>query len=295
MTLGQKIKKARTEANLTQKELAEQLSVTFQTVSKWESNITEPDLATLRAIAKALNVALEYLVSEEEAEPSEEAVAPVLAPSNKQIGTCPECGCAIHEEDPVHTVERRNQRGFLEAVKICDACYRKHGSDASPSTDESSVKRKTFYKGSGPFHKITERDDKKPLIWGIFIGAIVMVIALIACIIKYEEVGLGWTIGGPLLAGYAVMATIYCIFTMSYVSDVFMTVASWSVRFPGLIFSWSLDGFLWLIAMKLLFFVLGIFISIAVFLLALSIAGALSVVSFIPLLIYNKTHYRKES
>ena len=35
MTLGQKIKKFRNEKKLTQKDIAEQLNVSFQTVSKW--------------------------------------------------------------------------------------------------------------------------------------------------------------------------------------------------------------------------------------------------------------------
>jgi len=70
-----------------------------------------------------------------------------------------------------------------------------------------------------------------------------------------------------------------------------MEVASWSIRFPGLIFTWDLEGFMWLIAMKILFFVLGILIGVGVFLLALSLSALLSFFSFIPILIYNKTHY----
>ena len=42
MTLGQKIKKLRIEKNLTQKDLADRLYVTFQTVSKWENDENEP-------------------------------------------------------------------------------------------------------------------------------------------------------------------------------------------------------------------------------------------------------------
>ena len=44
MTFGQKIKPLRTKSNLTQKELAEKMNVTFQTISKWESDTNEPDL-----------------------------------------------------------------------------------------------------------------------------------------------------------------------------------------------------------------------------------------------------------
>lgn len=37
MTLGEKIKKSRVEANMTQEELASKLTVSRQAISKWES------------------------------------------------------------------------------------------------------------------------------------------------------------------------------------------------------------------------------------------------------------------
>ncbi len=298
MSLGGKIKKARIAANLTQKELADQLSVTFQTVSKWEGGVTEPDLATLRAIAKALSVSLEYLVSEDEeavAESEEKGNQPVpaAAPKKSQIGVCPDCHSPILEGDPYHNVERKSPSGVKENVMVCDECFNRHEEDMERRAREveRSIAKKPAEKKSGVFRKITERSDKKPLIWGIVVGVLAFIGVLVACILNYASVGIGWTIALPLLVGYAVMATIYCIFTASYISDVFMEVASWSVRFPGLIFTWDLDGVMWLIAMKILFFVLGILISVGVFLLAIALSAFLSLFSFVPLLIYNKTHY----
>jgi transcriptional regulator with XRE-family HTH domain len=52
MTLGQKLKKLRIEKGLTQKDLADQLHVTFQTISKWEGDTNEPDFSTLKELAK---------------------------------------------------------------------------------------------------------------------------------------------------------------------------------------------------------------------------------------------------
>ena len=75
MTIGQKIKKLRTEKGLTQKDLADQLHVTFQTISKWEKDENEPDLATVRELAKLFGCSLDYLLSEDEEEtPKEEVV-----------------------------------------------------------------------------------------------------------------------------------------------------------------------------------------------------------------------------
>ncbi len=298
MTLGDKIKKARVEANLTQKELADQLSVTFQTVSKWEGDVTEPDLATLRAIARILKVSMEYLVSEDE-EPQEtksvetlsQVVLPV--PTKRQIGTCPDCHSAIMEGELFHNVERKSPSGVKETVTVCDSCFKKHEEEIERRAREveQSMVQKPTVKKNGAFHRITNRNDKKPLIWSIVVGVAVFIAALVLCIVNYSSVGIGWTIALPLLSGYVVMATIYCIFTSDYISDVFLDVASWSVRFPGLIFTWDLDGLTWLIGMKILFFVLGILISLGTFLLAFGISAFLSIFSFIPLLIHNRISY----
>ncbi len=42
MTLGEEIKQAREEKNLSQEDLAEQLGVSRQAVSKWENGIAFP-------------------------------------------------------------------------------------------------------------------------------------------------------------------------------------------------------------------------------------------------------------
>ena len=51
-----RIKVVLVEKDKTGKWLAEQLGKSTTTVSKWCSNMTQPDLTTLNAIAKLLNV-----------------------------------------------------------------------------------------------------------------------------------------------------------------------------------------------------------------------------------------------
>ena len=48
MTLGKNLKDRRIKMGMTQKDLADKMNVTFQTISKWENDENEPDLATLK-------------------------------------------------------------------------------------------------------------------------------------------------------------------------------------------------------------------------------------------------------
>lgn len=47
MELGNKIKSLRLRAGLTQEMLAEELGVSFQTISKWENSVCAPDISML--------------------------------------------------------------------------------------------------------------------------------------------------------------------------------------------------------------------------------------------------------
>ncbi len=59
--LGEKIKTLRKKRGLSQNALAQYLGVSFQTVSKWENNITMPDIALIPAIASFFHVSTDEL------------------------------------------------------------------------------------------------------------------------------------------------------------------------------------------------------------------------------------------
>ena len=66
MTFGTKLKQARQNAKLSQEQLAEKLCVSRSTVAKWETDKGMPDIDNLMAIAKALDVSLDYLLSDDD-------------------------------------------------------------------------------------------------------------------------------------------------------------------------------------------------------------------------------------
>ena len=60
--VGNNIQKFRKAKNMTQDQLAEELNVTRQAVSNWETNKTQPDIETLGRIAEVLEVSVEELI-----------------------------------------------------------------------------------------------------------------------------------------------------------------------------------------------------------------------------------------
>lgn len=65
MTTGEKIKKARLDKGLTQKELGEKLGgISQQQIGQWETGKANPKLETIRKIAAALGVYLSDLVDD---------------------------------------------------------------------------------------------------------------------------------------------------------------------------------------------------------------------------------------
>ena len=60
---GAVIKRLREEKNMTQQQLADKLSVSAKTISKWETVKGYPDITLLESIANALSVSVTELIS----------------------------------------------------------------------------------------------------------------------------------------------------------------------------------------------------------------------------------------
>ncbi len=67
MTFGQKLQQLRRARGMSQEDLAGQLSVTRQTISKWELDQSTPDLPYLAAISELFGVSTDYLIKGKEA------------------------------------------------------------------------------------------------------------------------------------------------------------------------------------------------------------------------------------
>lgn len=62
MTLGEKIYRLRSEKGLSQEAFGESLGVSRQSVSKWETDQSQPELEKIVAISELFGVSTDYLL-----------------------------------------------------------------------------------------------------------------------------------------------------------------------------------------------------------------------------------------
>lgn len=101
MTLGENITRLRTEKGMSQGALAEALEVSRQSVSKWETDASVPELEKLIRLAKLFGVTLDELVTGEKA-PGD----PVQTPSTPEV---------------VFVERKRETRKTVGAALLCTA------------------------------------------------------------------------------------------------------------------------------------------------------------------------------
>ena len=85
MTLSEKLQNLRRAAGLSQEQLAEQLGVTRQAVSKWETGEGKPDIDNLLPLAKLLGTTVDYLLDDGADEPRTET-PPHTQPQSQSVG-----------------------------------------------------------------------------------------------------------------------------------------------------------------------------------------------------------------
>lgn len=68
MSLGKKLASLRKNANITQEALGKQLDMSAQAISKWENDLSEPDMATIKKLSSIYNVPIAEFYDAKDAE-----------------------------------------------------------------------------------------------------------------------------------------------------------------------------------------------------------------------------------
>ena len=267
--LGETIKTLRIKNSLTQKELAEKLYVTAQAVSRWENNEVEPSIATLTEIAKIFNISISELLGEEQVLPKEKAEKEIVYKEQKPVlAVCHHCNKPIYDGKEIVRKNSYDGTGSEVLCRTCDLKIKKQKHDFA--VQEGIRRRKTSF------------------LWGgVFTGLIMFLGLIITLRLQLPaEVVIGATLGGALF--FPFIACLYL--NNNFVFEVLATVSSWSIRLPGLIFELSLDGIVWFLTVKLLFFILSSAISIFCFLLAIALGVLVALFVYPFALLKNIKH-----
>lgn len=84
-TLGQRIALLRKQKNLTQDALAAATGVSAQAVSKWENDLSCPDIMILSQLAKLLGVTVDHLLTGEDQPETRLATPETVKPVEQQL------------------------------------------------------------------------------------------------------------------------------------------------------------------------------------------------------------------
>lgn len=309
MTLGEKIKQLRTEKAITQKALDDQMYVSFQTISKWENDENEPDVTALKQLASIFDCSLDYLLGNSEnknnesttssddiSNASKEGDTTIIVnqapqqPVQPQIiiqkaeHVCEYCKKSIPEEELVTQSVRVRSGGRGHRAVYREGYY--HKDCLAEYNKEKAAHQKALRKSE------TSRARRLSWIWSSVAGILALVISMVVMFVNPDvnelvSGNVGFIILYSFIIGYGIFSMIYCILAGSYIADVFLWCSKLSIKFPGLIFRFDLDGIVWVICMKILFWILGIIIGILAFIFAVVFSATLSCISFPFVVIAN--------
>ena len=277
--IGEKLKSLRNEKKMTQKDLAEQLNVSAQAVSRWENDDVEPSLETLGQLATIFNVSVDELFGKEPPEKRQaapEAVAPaadaeqtaaavraevqkVMTEQRPVLAVCEDCNKPLYDGKDI--VREKHSEGG--STVRCVRCNAKHQMQAHQfSLDELQEERRRAW------------------IWSTVAAIALFVISLFVALGPGEKHPLYILVGlGCALALFAFLSC--CFLDNTFVGEMWCSIAHWGfVDMPGVIFELDFDGIVFLIAAKILFAILGFLLATASVIFATAVGLVVGIFAF---------------
>lgn len=266
-TLGKKISSHRKRLNLTQTELGEQLNVTAQAVSKWETGMSDPDLSTLQRLSKIFGVSIDELIgdgTEQAEEPLDAQEETVIAgaeaaeqeppaPPRAIVAYCERCKKPLYAGDEYDVT---NHRGGRQTI-LCPECLaeKKREDKRLRAADE-------------------ERAFRRSMIWSPVAAAGTALLFLIIALAA-GDYSLLWA----MLLGVGAFTFVAQCFWQEWIFD-FLCFFFRSFRMPGVIFTLDIDGIVWAILVKFFLGILGGLLSVIIAFFGILLSFVVSIFTF---------------
>ena len=276
MTLGQNIKKYRTQKGLSQNDLSEKLNVTYQAVSRWENDQVEPSVDALRKMSSIFGCSIDDLLSvtddvtpKETKEQETPTVHYVYQETKAQLALCHDCNKPIYTSEDIHrmkVVTRPAGRGHSAETRediVCTSCYNKR---VKAAQDKMKREQDEY------IHSLKVRRIHS-FIWPLLALAITVIVGIVLINKGQKDAGIYTLVGGGLFYFWLADVILY----NNCVGDVFISIATWSIKLPGVIFTLDLDGIFFLIFVKVLGAILSFIVSVLATIFGFIISAAIGV------------------
>ena len=211
---GKAITALRKKKGMTQAELGNALNVTYQAVSKWENDLSQPGIDVIADICKIFNISIDDFIK--------------MARNEEVIETATTSDNALSREETAQVIREELARAEEEKAKVIREKQRKQ------KMIEQEAQR---------------RERRTEALWfraGAIIACALALIIFICSVIS----GDGNAILGGAVVAYGVIAFGSQLGHDCVVTDIFVGGWEWSLGMPGVIFSFDLDGILFLILYK---------------------------------------------
>ena len=266
--LSDNIRKLRIENNLTQKELADEIHVTSQAVSRWEKGDVEPSVDVISQMAEIFGVTIDEIVGGPEKKPKPQVIKTVekqvvVEQGKPVLAVCERCNKPIYKGEDIVRVNHTHSVGMRRSTETttevrCRSC-------------DTKIKNK--------LHAMKVENGKSLKVKGFIFGGIFAAIVLLITLLAAPENPYVSKVFLTIFLTVGTFTFTSCMFFKNnFIEDIFETISLWGfVTFPGLITTLDLDGIIWLITVKLAFWILGYILAAAAFLLALVVCLFLSI------------------
>ncbi|MDE6188938.1 MAG: helix-turn-helix domain-containing protein, partial [Clostridia bacterium] len=258
MNYGEKIARLRKKNRMTQAELGDELNVTYQAVSKWERGESLPDFETISKMAKIFQVPISYFedgVEEASSDLSSGVTLGAQAVQADIIGMCVQCGKVVRE----------GEEAITNPKLICKACVeleRQAEEDrinAEQREREAEVQRRK--------NRVQDKKGKWKKVRNIallvaLIPAVIVFVTFLVMGLQAENKGdfISYFAPGCILAVFAYTFTSQMIWGKRVEGIVYSicTGGGHIMNLPGVIFSFSPDGLIFLLIAKVVLFFIAI-------------------------------------
>ncbi|MBO5277605.1 MAG: helix-turn-helix domain-containing protein [Clostridia bacterium] len=271
--IGLKIAALRRAKGCTQAELGIHLSISPQAVSKWERGESCPDFETLCKIAAFFEVPISHFEKDAGELDGVEAKGATQAETGnekKMLGVCKTCGRVVYE----------GEEGRTQPALYCKTCVEaeKRAALAREEKEKNEKRIKAAQRNAA-----IKRSRNRGFIWGGIIAVLICAFGIFCSVQAPKNEVFENIVIWIVLSGLVFLFTCQ-MFWDGAVFDC-ATTGGKIVGTPGIIFTFDLDGFIFLIAMKILFALIRFIFYILSLLFFVVIAFIIAPFTFVPALI----------